>query len=82
VARGPLNPQTGLVEEYITTQPGDQLLLCTDGLYHRQPDASILRNLLTQAQTPQAAVNALIATAVENGESDDITALLCTIPLT
>ncbi|MCB0091605.1 MAG: serine/threonine-protein phosphatase [Caldilineaceae bacterium] len=80
VARGVLNPQSGQVDEYLTIELGDQLLLCTDGVYHRLPDASIRQMLLTHADNAQAAADALVAAAIANGETDDVTALVLTIP--
>ncbi|MEZ4712056.1 MAG: protein phosphatase 2C domain-containing protein [Caldilineaceae bacterium] len=82
VARGVHNPQSGQVEEYLTIEPGDQLLLCTDGVYHRLPDPSIRKILLTHAGDDQAAADALVAASIANGETDDVTALLFTIPAT
>ena len=80
VARGALSPETGLVEEYLTLQPDDQVLLCTDGVYHRLPHASIRKIIQDHAGALQATVEALVAAAIASGELDDVTALLFTIP--
>lgn len=80
VARGLLSPESGQLEEYLNVQPGDQVLLCSDGIYHRLNQTTLQAIVNEQAGEPQAAVNALIAAAVEQGEVDDITALLFTVP--
>lgn len=59
----------------IDLQPGDQLLLCSDGLSGYVEDADILR-LIRAAPSPQAACRDLIAAANANGGPDNITAVI------
>lgn len=59
----------------VTVEPGDQFLLCTDGLTRHVNDEELLA-ITTRAQTPQQAVEALVALANERGGKDNITALL------
>lgn len=54
---------------------GDQLLLCTDGLYSVLDDPSILRILATES-TVASFLQALLQTAWERGVSDTVTAIL------
>ncbi len=80
VARAVLTPGSGHAEEYLLVRPGDQVLLCSDGIYHRL-EQTTLEAIVNKAQDdPQAAVDALIAAAIAQGEIDDITALLFTVP--
>ncbi|GCE11018.1 PP2C family protein-serine/threonine phosphatase [Tengunoibacter tsumagoiensis] len=58
-----------------TLQPGDRLLLCSDGLWEmvRQQD---LIATLSEAASPQDICNKLINQANENGGEDNITAIV------
>jgi len=56
-------------------EPGDQILLCTDGLTRHVTDEELLSHS-TQAQHPQRAVEDLVALANARGGKDNITALL------
>jgi protein phosphatase len=80
VARGVIAPSTGQMEEYVLTQPGDAVLLCTDGLYRRLTAESIKQTIIEHTGYPQQAVEALVADAAAMGEVDDITALLVELP--
>lgn len=80
VDRGIIAPGTNRREEYLTTQPGDTILLCTDGVHSRVTDAEIRQILLEHAGYPQDAVDELVAAAVAKGERDDITAVLMEVP--
>lgn len=81
VARAVLAPESGYAEEYIEVMPGERVLLCSDGVYHRL-DQPTLENTLNQMSSPQQAVDALIQAAIDQGEIDDITALVFTVPST
>jgi serine/threonine protein phosphatase PrpC len=59
----------------IEVRPGDQLLLCTDGLSGMVPDDVIGQQLQRRA-APQAACDALVARALENGGKDNVTVVL------
>ena len=67
-----LMPEIGQV----ALEPGDALLLCTDGLTKHVPDAAIAA-ILASAATATAACQALIAAALEDGGSDNVTAVVC-----
>ena len=58
--------------------PGDQLLLCTDGLTGMVPDREITRLLLSQAAAGEV-VESLIAAANQRGGRDNSTAILVRI---
>ncbi len=56
-------------------EPGDQLLVCTDGLTNMLPDETIAE-VLQRPLTVKEKVEALINAANENGGKDNITAIL------
>jgi protein phosphatase len=56
-------------------QPGDQLLLCTDGLTETVGDATIAR-VLRQAKTAQKACQELVDLALAGGGTDNVTVVL------
>ncbi|TWH49086.1 Stp1/IreP family PP2C-type Ser/Thr phosphatase [Sporomusa sp. KB1] len=56
-------------------QPGDNLLLCTDGLTNMLSEETIL-NICLQPSSPQTIVNTLVAQARQAGGYDNITAIL------
>ena len=55
---------------------GMQLLLCSDGLTEEVPDAQIAAILARQDGSAQEAVDELVFAALDNGGSDNITAIL------
>jgi protein phosphatase len=59
----------------IDLQPGDQLLLCSDGLSGYVENAVIL-DIVRSAPSPQAACRQLIDAANANGGPDNITAII------
>ena len=81
IARGLLDPATGQIEEYLQIQPGQRILLCTDGIHHRLPATTICQILNEHRALPQGGVEALVSAAIASGEIDDITALLFTVPV-
>lgn len=60
---------------YVEIAPGDQLLLCTDGLSDMVRDDEIAASL-RQAANPQAACDALVNLALDGGGEDNITVVL------
>ena len=52
-------------------QPGDVLVVCSDGLWGQVQDAEILK--VVANQSPEAAARALIELARERGGPDNIT---------
>jgi serine/threonine protein phosphatase PrpC len=59
----------------VELQPGDRLLLCSDGLWD-YIDEKLLYQIVTQAPSPQDACRQLIAAANANGGPDNITAII------
>ncbi|MFN8486821.1 MAG: protein phosphatase 2C domain-containing protein [Caldilineaceae bacterium] len=80
VDRGIIALGTTQREEYLTVQPGDAILLCTDGVHSRVSEAEIRQVLLDHVGYPQDAVDDLTEKAVDKGERDDITAVLMELP--
>ena len=80
VDRGIIAPGATQREEYVTVQPGDAILLCTDGLHSRVSEDEIRQLLLEHVGYPQDAVDDLTEKAVNKGERDDITAVLMELP--
>jgi protein phosphatase len=66
------------VDTYLQQLPaGGTLLLCTDGLWDKVPDKQIA-DILSQATSPQQALDRLVAAANQSGGDDNITAILVT----
>lgn len=63
---------------HLTLQPGDELLLCSDGLTRRLEDAAV-RDIMAKSATPEAACDALIAAANEAGGQDNITVIVARV---
>ena len=55
--------------------PGDQLLLCTDGLTDMVPDREIA-TIMKQSSSPQSACDELVGAALEYGGKDNVTVIL------
>lgn len=55
--------------------PGDSLLLCSDGLSGKVEDAEIWR-LAARSQSPQEACEQLVQTANDNGGDDNVTVII------
>lgn len=63
---------------HVQIGPGDQLLLCSDGLTDMVTDAGIT-DILQRAEDPQAACDKLIAAALANGGKDNVTVALAVV---
>lgn len=73
-----IGPQPGVqpdVTDWLDLEPGDVLLLCSDGLCGYVPDADIDALLRTQ-DTPQAMTDSLIEAALAEGGKDNATVQL------
>ncbi|MFS8071595.1 MAG: PP2C family protein-serine/threonine phosphatase, partial [Byssovorax sp.] len=70
-------PKAGLHAEVhrVGLEPGDTLLLCTDGLTGMVPDAQIV-SVLQSSATAQAASQELVRLANEQGGKDNVTAVV------
>jgi protein phosphatase len=68
-----LSPEPDLLS--VGVQPGDQLLLCSDGLYNMVPDP-LLAQLLDASEPLEAVVGALVDAANAAGGVDNVTAVL------
>ncbi|MFF7947160.1 MerR family transcriptional regulator [Streptomyces griseorubiginosus] len=79
------HPQRALLLKALTTaapdlrlrdaEPGDRYLLCSDGLSAVVPDATV-RELLTSAPDPEAAVHALVDAANAAGGPDNVSCVV------
>ncbi len=68
--------QPGDVEmQRLQLQPGDRIVLCTDGLTDMLDDASIAK-LLGELQPPASTCRSLIDTALDNGGRDNVTVIV------
>jgi protein phosphatase len=63
---------------HVQIQPGDRLLLCTDGLNDMVPDSQIA-DVLKGVPTAQAACDKLVNCALDGGGRDNITVALCDV---
>ncbi|MGB0579288.1 MAG: PP2C family protein-serine/threonine phosphatase [Limisphaerales bacterium] len=64
--------------QLVSLQPGDRLLLCSDGLTDEVSDSRI-EQLLGENPQPASAVKALTRDAIHNGGHDNVTALLAAL---
>ena len=60
-------------------EPGDRLLLCSDGLWEMVRDPEVMAHIIRLAPDPEAAVRNLIEAANHAGGRDNITAALLSI---
>ena len=58
--------------------PGDQILLCSDGLSNKVEEEHLIQ-ILSQTTAPDEKVTELVQTANDNGGEDNITAVLLEI---
>lgn len=63
----------------VSVEPGDRLLLCSDGLTEELSNDAVI-SYLQSAQTCEGAVAALIAAAKAQGGRDNITAIALAVP--
>lgn len=70
--------RTDVDEREITAGSGDRVLLCTDGLTGELDDGRIAQ-VLAAHEDDEAAARALVATALEAGGRDNVTAIVATL---
>lgn len=59
----------------VSCEPGDRLMLCTDGLFQAIA-ADDLKAILAAENAPQQSADQLVTTALERGAEDNITAMI------
>ncbi len=69
-------PEIDIFEE--DAEPGDRVLLCSDGLSNIVSDEEI-GGIVNQSETAKAAVNELIQLVIQRGAPDNVTAVLINI---
>lgn len=62
----------------IDVEPGDRLMLCSDGLYSMVPDKEI-EGIMSQAPSTQDATDMLVNAALEAGGSDNVTVIVADV---
>jgi PPM family protein phosphatase len=60
----------------LPVEPGDRLLLCSDGLSDMVPEPGMLRILTSHPEDPEKATRALVSAALEAGGADNVTVVL------
>ena len=76
-----IDPERYLLEPHIMKEhiePGDQFLLCSDGLTDMLTDSEICEIML-HSQNARESVQQLIDAALEKGGKDNVTAIVCRI---
>lgn len=63
----------------VDLEPGDQLMLCSDGLWGEVEDEDI-EELMNQAETPRDAAWDLVRAAHHGGGRDNVTVVIYTVP--
>lgn len=76
-----INPEDMLIEPYIAKDkvfPGDQYLLCSDGLTDMLTNFEI-SDIMLSSEDAESCVSRLINAALEHGGRDNITVIICRI---
>jgi len=76
-----INPEDMLIEPYIAkgrVYPGDQYLLCSDGLTDMLTNFEI-SDIMLSSEDAESCITRLIDVALEHGGRDNITAIICRI---
>jgi len=60
----------------LPVEPGDRLLLCSDGLSDMVPEPRMLTILTSNPENPERAVRALLSAALEAGGADNVTVVV------
>lgn len=74
-----VEPEVEVDSYNIATQPGDRILLCTDGLTGMLNEDEI-RDILQSERDPEQASKRLVSAAVEAGGSDNVTVVVVDYP--
>jgi protein phosphatase len=69
------NESVTIESDHLLLEPGDRLMLCSDGLYDMVSDAAIATALAEQPN-PQAAAERLRDLALDGGGRDNVTVLV------
>ncbi|MFN8487664.1 MAG: protein phosphatase 2C domain-containing protein [Caldilineaceae bacterium] len=73
-------PTVRQMELSILLEPGDILLLCSDGVTEKVAEAQLLKTIKADKHHPKRAVRQLIQNALDQEETDNITAALLVMP--
>jgi serine/threonine protein phosphatase PrpC len=60
----------------LPVEPGDRLLLCSDGLSDMVPEPGMLEILTSHSEDPEGAARALVAAALAAGGADNVTVVV------
>ena len=60
----------------IPVEPGDRLLLCSDGLSDMVPESRMLEILTSHPENPEGAARALVSAALQAGGADNVTVVV------
>lgn len=70
-----VGPEVDLDHAGVSCEPGDRLVLCTDGLF-KVLSPSQIKAILASETEPQQSADDLVSNAVERGAEDDVTAVV------
>ena len=71
-------PAEPISETKFMLDPGDRVLICTDGVYGVLDDAHLLHTL-NRNRSPEQAVDALIKNALDAGTTDNVSVAVCNL---
>ena len=74
----PHYPEEPISETKFMLDPGDRVLICTDGVYDVLEDAQLQR-ALQRNRNPEQAVDALIKGALDAGTTDNVSVAVCNL---
>jgi serine/threonine protein phosphatase PrpC len=73
-----VGPEVPLDTSSRPVEPGDRLLLCSDGLFNHVPDDE-LSSMLLGSGSPQAAVDALLELGLARGGEDNLSVVVADV---
>lgn len=71
-------PEVDVDTLFVDVQPGDRFLLCSDGVNGVLSDQKLLE--VDQSSAPEKVSEALVETALEEGSTDNVTAIVVSVP--